>query len=299
MLAYEVFACGVLPYADTADNLTEISNYVKEGGQLSRPDPDTCPLAVYNELMLPCFAADPAARPAFGLLYDVAVLHGAEEDEEALAERKNTGGTCPRHASVVMTDRAYHAPSVHYLQEALVPELMAAVEPTVQANLAGRGDPEDEFPLLDAAQSSSYQIKDFIVLPRTKEIMCPRDGQQGGVFVDTLVGADNVGPATAILSYAWRYPIRLVAGATVDWCKAGGLSPSRQYIWIDVLCWNQHGRIGDPVAEWEFRVEAIGHQLTMLHPWNKPIYVTRGWCGKDLDTSLVVPTRPHQTIIRV
>ena len=81
---------------------------------------------------------------------------------------------------------------------------------------------------------------------------------------------------------AWKYPARLIAGATADWCKAEGLRQTRQYIWLDVLCWNQHGRLVDPVGEWIPRVQAIGHQLTMLHPWNNPIYVTRGWCVFEL-----------------
>ena len=46
---------------------------------------------------------------------------------------------------------------------------------------------------------------------------------------------------------------------------AVALAPSD--VWLDVLCWNQHGRLSDPVAEWTPRVEKIGHQLTMLHPW--------------------------------
>ena len=88
ILAYEVFACGTLPYADQFDNLTEISSFVKEGGKIGRPNVEACPLNVYEQLMLPCFAADPADRPAYGDLYQVAVHHGAEEDEIALTERK-------------------------------------------------------------------------------------------------------------------------------------------------------------------------------------------------------------------
>ena len=125
--------------------------------------------------------------------------------------------------------------------------------------------------------SLTDNIKDYIVIPTTKDLTCPRDHQQGGIFVDTLLGADSVGPATAILSYAWKYPFRLIASATLDWCSTHALDPKRQYIWIDVLCWNQHGRLTDPVGEWALRVEAIGHQLTMLHPWNSPLYTTRAW----------------------
>ena len=68
----------------------------------------------------------------------------------------------------------------------------------------------------------------------------------------------------------------------MDWCATGDLNPSRQYVWIDVLCWNQHGRLVNPVEEWTPRVAAIGHQLTMLHPWSAPMYTKRAWCVFEL-----------------
>ena len=85
-------------------------------------------------------------------------------------------------------------------------------------------------------------------------------------------------------SYAWRYPIRLVVGALSEWCKTSALDPKEQYVWIDVICWNQHpGRLADPVAEWVPRVTAIGTQLTMLHPWSRSVYMTRGCVTFGLD----------------
>ena len=199
VLAYEVFACGTLPYADQFDNLTEVSAFVKQGGKLGRPNPEACPLEVYAELMLPCFAADPADRPSFGELYDVAVRHGAEEDDDALAARKKAGPR-KRHASVPSGDCRHLAPSVHYLSQVLVPELMASVTSTVKANLAGAVRPDDQFPLMDVDLATSFHTKEFIVVPQTKDVTCLRDHQLGAVFVDTLVGDDHVGPATAILS---------------------------------------------------------------------------------------------------
>ena len=188
--------------------------------------------------------------------------------------------------TALIGDSRYLAPSVHYFRATLLPELHSAVAPTVEANLAGWGDPDEQFPLLNVGEASSYHMKDHIVVPRTQSIVCSRDQQDGAVFVDTLSGADNVGPATAILSYAWKYPyrhpLRLVSGALDDWCSAGEMDPMRQYVWIDVMCWNPHGRLSDPVVEWTPRVEAIGHQLTMLHPWNHPIYTTRAWCIFEL-----------------
>ena len=33
VLAYEIFACGTLPHSDQFDNLTKVSNFIKEGGK--------------------------------------------------------------------------------------------------------------------------------------------------------------------------------------------------------------------------------------------------------------------------
>ena len=94
-------------------------------------------------------------------------------------------------------------------------------------------------------------------------------------------------PSLRRRSYAWRYPIRLVVGALSAWCKTSALDPKQQYVWIDVICWNQHpGRLSDPVAEWVPRVTAIGTQLTMLHPWSRSVYMTRG-CVASLGFDLI------------
>ena len=280
VLVWEVFACGVSePYGD--HGLGEVGAFIKAGGKPAALPRNTCPSQVYDELMLPCWRANPNARPTFGELYDICVLHGAVEDQVTLDQRAAKGPLRTGRGSLV-GDLRYLAPSVRYLSGTLVPELHLAVGPGVEANLAGRGDPDLLFPLLDAGEANSYHVKDSIVVPATRDVTCKRDGQPGAIFVDTLSGGDNVGPATAILSYAWKYPLRLMAGALDDWCSAGTLDPTRQYVWIDVLCWNQHGRLSDPVAEWTPRVEAIGHQLTMLHPWNRPIYTTRAWCIFEL-----------------
>ena len=39
---------------------------LEEGARLPRPD--ICPASAYTELMLPCWAADPAQRPTFAEL---------------------------------------------------------------------------------------------------------------------------------------------------------------------------------------------------------------------------------------
>ena len=285
VVLWEIFSAGKLPFEDLG--IGEIGAFVRTGGKLGAPPPSDCPPEVYEQLILPCFAFDAKKRPAFGELYDVAVAHGAIEDEETLEEyacmRRRPSFQLGRTVQVDNPDdRSLLAPSVHHLGGVVLSDLHAAVAATVEKNLSGSVDPEDLFPLLDAQEASSYHVKDFLVLPQTKSVVCLRDGQLGAIFVDTLEGADNVGNATAILSYAWKYGLALIAGALNDWCATEGRDPKRQYIWLDVLCWNQHGRLADPVGEWCPRVERIGHQLTMLYPWNEPVYTTRGWCVFEL-----------------
>ena len=292
---WEIFASGLSePYGGLGNG--EIAPYIKGGGQLAIPPGAVCPSQIFEELMTPCWAMDAAERPSFGELYDACVVHGAVEDQATLEERAAAkGARCS--SAALLGDSRYLAPSVHYLGATLLPELHSAVRPVVEANLAGQGDPTLQFPLLDVGDASSYQMKDYIVIPSTRDVLCKRDNQLGAIFVDTLSGDNTVGAATAILSYAWKYPLRLVSGALDEWCSANRLDSKRQYVWIDVLCWNQHGRLSDPVAEWTPRVEAIGHQLTMLHPWNCPIYTTRAWCIFELWFAIGLGARCNLDII--
>ena len=208
----------------------------------------------------------------------------AEEDDEATAARTARYKQRARPAQLTV-DRNHLAPSVRFMELEILPAVMQAARSVVEANLAGRGDPNSKHPITDVRDCSTYQLKDLIVVPRTIDFPCPIDRQAGAAYVDVLHAThpEHVGTATAILSYAWRYPIRLVVGALGEWCKTSALDPKEQFVWIDVMCWNQHpGRLSDPVAEWVPRVTAIGTQLTMLHPWSRSVYMTRGWCVFEL-----------------
>ena len=275
---WEIFSAGAEPYGTLG--LGEVGAFVKSGGRLKLPavstveSTDGCPTQVFDELIMPCWATDPNNRPGFGELYDMTVKHGALEDAVTLQQkaeaRQSQTRRCVRRSSLD-GNRAYLAPSVRYFQEKLLPMVIERARPVAEANRAGRVDPNDLVPIFDANDATSYQIKNLIVLPDTVAVECPRDHQMGAAFVDTLVEPD-VGPATAILSYCWKYPINLVVGALAEWCRTGNTDPRTQYVWMDILCWNQHpGRLSDPVGEWTPRVAAIKHQLTMLHPWNQPI----------------------------
>ena len=302
MLVHEVFACGVLPYADQFDNLTEVSIFVKDGGKLGRPNAEACPVEVYEQLMLPCFAADPADRPTFGELYDVAVRHGAEEDDIALAERaarRNALSSERRSAAAADTvpaDRTLLGPSVHHFAATLVPETVAVIL-AIRKNKGH--ELQSAYDLLhDPAQASIWHMVHAYAKPCSAAVVCPRDGDMGCAYVDTLAAADDVGPADALLSYAWGYLVAEVSAALSAWVDRTDRDPKRTYIWICSLCLNQHGfeaRIlkaggpGGPEAlqrAFGDRVVAIGRILPMLEPWDNPGYVKRAWCLFELYTAI-------------
>ena len=289
VLAYEVFACGTLPYADQFDHLTEVSSFVKGGGKLGRPNAAACPAEVYEQLMLPCFATDPSERPTFGELYDVAVTHGAEEDEVVLSQRAES-----RKGSVALVDgpvgRALLRPSVHHVASALVPGVQQAIL-AIQIN-KGHAN-QSSFDGLDPAAASIWHTVHSFAKPASAATVCPRDGAMGCGYVDILVGEDDVGKAKALLSYSWGYLVVEVSAALSAWCERHERDPKRTAIWICSLCLNQH-RLGggeaatpdDLAKEFGDRVVALGRILPMLEPWHDPGYVKRAWCLFELYTAI-------------
>ena len=292
VLAYEVFASGTLPYADQFDNLTEVSSAIKEGTKLTRPNPAACPAAVYEQLMLPCFAADPADRPSFGQLYTVAVEHGAEEDNEARAERmlKQQQRSAAADARANPNDRALLGPSVYHLEATLIPAVQQAIE-TIKRD---RGHPDQAvYAGLDTADASIWHTVHAFAKPASERTVCPRDGSVGCAYVDTLSHEDHVGHANGLLSYSWGYLVAEVSAALSAWAERTDRDPKRTYVWICSLCLNQFRMADDSVkkdlqAEFADRVLAIGRILPMLEPWDDPGYVKRAWCLFELYTAIQV-----------
>ena len=271
VLAYEVFACGTVPYSDQFDNLTEISNYIKEGGKLARPDHAACPLEVHHDLILPCFVAEPTARPAFGELYAVAVKHGAEEDDVAMAERAarrrqaRSGPKGSLHEMADPADRTLLGPSIHHLEATLVPKVVAAVLHIKDHPRQKRFDSLD-----DPSDATIWHMVHAYAKPISKDTICPREGTMGCAYVDTLVHEDDVGQASALLSYSWGYVTREVAEALTMWAARTERDPKQTRVWMCSLCLNQHSMSKEAAnpealaAEFGDRVVAIGRILPML-----------------------------------
>ena len=208
VLCWEVFADGRLPYSDEHSGLTDTIVYVKEGGKLPSPSPD-CPVEVFNELMLPCWEADSGSRPTARALYDVAVKLGAIEDDVALAERKARRrakqrtlsietGRCAAGRWTTDWDRSLRGVSVDHLSRACIPAMLCAIDAIQAGNSHEHQQIFDDLPA--AADASIWHMVHAYVKPASEHTVCPRDGNMGCAYVDTLSGEDDVGRSDALLS---------------------------------------------------------------------------------------------------
>ncbi|CAB9496912.1 Polyubiquitin (Fragment) [Seminavis robusta] len=148
-----------------------------------------------------------------------------------------------------------------------------------------------------------------IIRKKGQQVVCPLDGRIGAAYVHSLE-QDQVGPASIMLSYSWKYSIGDIVDTLMDYCNAQHLNPQQTYVWMCCLCNNQHRvaeniRLGKVVPFQVFRrifrsrVIGIGHLLAMMSPWREPKYITRLWCifelytaslqNDDIKVSIVMP----------
>ena len=400
VLAFEVFTGAALPYSHMYDSLTEISAHVKEGGILEMAPgmEESCPVKLYEQLMVPCWDSDTKARPTFGDLYSVAVFNGAQEDDEALAERAvrraaaRRDGAGSTETAADDSDRTLLGPTVHHLESTLLPATLRALQPrwivqlsrveaeqaVTDAGIEGGflitpGQPDGfaittfqqgrpitlavlatpsngsgrrpafvlaecgvEFKHLyglvaelmrtgdDGASAKAGLVAPLVTLadygcdaptaawasleddpasaniwnmvhgyakPASATTVCPRDGQVGCAYVDTLSNPDDVRRATALLSYSWGYKVKAVSETLSGWCGVNARDPKTTAIWICSLCLNQFrmSATASPealAAAFGDRVVAIGRILPMLEPWSDPGYVKRAWCLFEMYTAI-------------
>jgi len=110
-------------------------------------------------------------------------------------------------------------------------------------------------------------------------------------------GADSVGHATHMLSYAWGYRICDILDALTAWSGKQKLDPKRVYMWMCCVCVNQH-RVKERQARqevvpfdefrrvFEGRVRAIKKIVALMMPWDRPTYLTRSWCMYEMHTAI-------------
>ena len=289
VLVWECFSRGAQPYSDIA-HLPEVSRHVQNGGRLGVPG--GCPVEVYESLMAPCWRHAASERPGFIELHDDAVFLGANEDEQARREMAHSGAVSRRRSAAInnrdqQPDQTEGAephtllgPSVHHLTTVLRPgcltSVSASIVETAVTGLDFDGLPPKAWrPLISSPEEAKiWHLVHSYAKPQSVNLVCPRDGQPGAAYVDTLAGSDHVGRASALLSYSWGYRMVDVVGALADWTQ--GMDgeqelPTRTYVWICSLCLNQHGfprgHAQGPerlAAEFKSRVMALGRVLPML-----------------------------------
>ena len=116
-------------------------------------------------------------------------------------------------------------------------------------------------------------------------------------------GAPVVARPTHFVSHAWRYRLASLAGAlselTIErewqaadetWSYDGARDDADAeppiYIWLDVLCVNQHVHATEEFDWWSstFRaaIARVGRTVSVLAPWEAPVATTRAWCVWEL-----------------
>ena len=154
---------------------------------------------------------------------------------------------------------------MHHLASALVPGTAAAIV-IIKRDKGHSLQPAYDL-MDDPGQASIWHMVHAFAKPCSASQICPRDGKVGSAYVDTLVSEDDLGHATALLSYAWGYQVVEVSAALSAWTVRAERDPKRTRIWICSLCLNQF-RIDDPdnqdsdlQKEFGERVVAIGRIL--------------------------------------
>lgn len=66
-----MFSRGKQPFLvpNTEISPTDLLNRLNNGERLKKPE--SCPLAIYHKLLLPCWNADPKSRPDFGKIITI------------------------------------------------------------------------------------------------------------------------------------------------------------------------------------------------------------------------------------
>lgn len=271
VLVYEVMTLGQLPYCEFA-TLAEAAEQIKAGYVM--PCPDVCHNDVHTSVMLPCWSRNPSDRPGFGTLCEVLVQHGAIPAQVANASSATTSVEPPTKGSrkkwsktkITKADRLLLGPSIHHIQNVLAPRVIAAVQPPWRD---GKGQM-----VLPECATIAHAVA-AVVKPAGAKTVCPRDGQMGAAYVDTLRKQENVGRACALLSYTWHYKVVSVGQALERWAEQSGRDLKQTYVWVCSLCLNQHRMTvvvspEDLAAEFGPRVTQIGRILPMLEPWRNP-----------------------------
>lgn len=145
---------------------------------------------------------------------------------------------------------------------------------------------------LDIAAVDIHKAEEQVIVPKTRDQICPQTGKKGVAYVQ-LLGAEDAALPSFLFSYTWCYKVKDIVECLVDYCTYKKLDPLRTFVWIDCLCINQH-RVketrdsGEKTAFQEFcgtiekRVSSMDKVVAMMAPWEAPHYMGRVWCDFEL-----------------
>eukprot|EP00035_Acanthoeca_spectabilis_P014131 m.268779 g.268779 ORF g.268779 m.268779 type:complete len:1976 (-) comp16059_c0_seq12:62-5989(-) len=285
VVLHEIMSMGEHPYKDLQTN-TMVIDFITTGGLMGRHV--LCPPTVYNQLILPCWHDDPAERIDYNELLElIEALGGSESSsaDEGMAEFRSETGDVTLVKNLTVDDMKLQAPSVWHLNL----HLRAKVEEVIQEGLRREPPPPRWPPSL--AETEVAHMTNLYTKPHSADTICPRDMQLGAAYVDMLKGPENVGKASALLSYSWGNRVFDIFDALVQWCRAHKRTERHTYIWICDLCLNQHRKhkiqtAEELSAEFGPRVCAIGRIIPFMDPWYAPEYIKRAWCIMELFTAI-------------
>lgn len=189
VLVWEAMSYGQQPFSELA-TLAEVSGRVKEGYRLKCPD--GCSNSVYDNIMMPCWEADPSCRPGFteliNRLQDLGVVSTCDTDLDptirpALKSPPLESPSARRRRPSIMRmaepeEWRLRGISLHHLSDTFAPNVYAVTDGNATIKVANR----------------------TLVRPACAGIVCPRDGELGCAYVDTLSEHDDVGKSSALLS---------------------------------------------------------------------------------------------------
>jgi len=143
--------------------------------------------------------------------------------------------------------------------------------------------------------------------------VCPRDGELGCSFVDTLPPKHRQ-EATHFLSWTWGYTVSTVREALQSWLDTQqGMRAEDVFLFMCFFVNNQYRilvektRTGADVlgATFENQLLRIGRVIAILDTWNRPKYLTRIWtifeqsCAirMDIPVTMILPPAASSSLL--
>jgi tetratricopeptide (TPR) repeat protein len=135
---------------------------------------------------------------------------------------------------------------------------------------------------------TTKQVIEAVIFPTTQPHKASGFDMLHGLYVRCADGRlrSALAEPTHFVSHAWSTPFAVTLSAVNAWCDENAVASADVFLWLDVLCLNQHAEIpGTPgITEEELAgcfarsVETAGHTLFVCAPWDHPQALTRCWC---------------------